>query len=419
MEVYGIGQSDIGLRRQRNEDAFFCNNKLGLYLVCDGMGGHAAGDRASRITVETVVKIIKENIDVVERARKDDSYVHTVAELMVQAIRKASYEVYRAATDNPGLAGMGTTAIATLAVGKKMVMANVGDSRLYLWRKGQTHQLSNDHTIAAELVRGGVIKPGQEVNHRLSHVLTRSVGTQESVMVDTLVFDMLDGDRLLLCSDGFSNALEGKDQLKTCLDGDFESIPEELIDIANTAGGKDNITVVVLTARERNVKEKAKQIRSAHISAKLDALGRVFSFRHVKMSQLMRILAISEEKILKAGEIISERGSKSDCLFVVLEGALSATKDGVTVKVKTGESMGDQVLLREHISVGRLRALEYSKLLVIKRDPFWQLLQRRPWLGMRLLAHMGAQLCDAYEEARNLMKENDIDISQLPDLNLI
>lgn len=235
--------SDVGLKRDHNEDSFLVDSGLNLYAVADGMGGHAGGNQASRLAVEELRLVVEEG-DPGSLGRKDEA----ACALMREAAKRAGRRIFRTARENPDLRGMGTTLTSLLFYETRVCMAHVGDSRAYLYRDGRVSQLSQDHSWIQEQVRAGLLTESEAKNSRLKHVITRSVGFEEDVQVDTLSMPVLMGDCFLLCSDGLSNYLTDE-ELGALMAGTYYSrLPSVLVDLANERGGDDNITVVVVYA---------------------------------------------------------------------------------------------------------------------------------------------------------------------------
>ena len=211
VELSFAAATDVGRQRQHNEDNFLIDKKLQLFIVADGMGGHAAGEVASSITVHQVRDAVYANRDLVERFKAGDPEVQAVELLQVleHAIQDACGTVYNRAQAEPEKRGMGTTASVLLIAGApgrlRGFIAHVGDSRIYLARQGQCHQLTEDHSLMNELVRRGKIRREEfetSPYKQFKNAVTRAVGVYASVEVDTFDFDILPGDRFLLCSDG-------------------------------------------------------------------------------------------------------------------------------------------------------------------------------------------------------------------------
>ena len=251
MHVTGFGSTDVGMRRERNEDRHLVDEARGLYIVADGMGGHAHGDLAATIAVDTVSRTVTRFLSAAD-VQEQGVVSGDVLEFIVrEAVSAASREVYRVGTAASDAQGMGCTLTVLLVSNGIAAMAHVGDSRLYRLRSGEARQLSKDHTLVAELIRAGAITPAEGVGHSCSHVLTRAIGTNATVDVDTVILDLRLGDRYLICSDGLSNALDDEGWFTGALGGDsLVNIVERLIKHANDAGGDDNITAVVVEVQQ-------------------------------------------------------------------------------------------------------------------------------------------------------------------------
>jgi protein phosphatase len=228
-------RTDVGMKREHNEDSFLVNEDLGLYVVCDGMGGHAGGETASRLAVQTIERELLS-----ARLRSDDPF--TVRE----AVEGACAAVFRTSRANPELAGMGTTCISLLVKNGQALIGHVGDSRAYLVREGDVYQLSEDHSLVNEQVRAGLLSEEEARHSRLKNIITRSVGFEEDVLVDVMGVETRPGDRFLLCSDGLSNLVDNDEIRDTLLQTELEEVPQKLIALANSRGGEDNITVVAV-----------------------------------------------------------------------------------------------------------------------------------------------------------------------------
>src|SRR3954451_23495653 len=246
-------RSDVGMKREHNEDSFLVNEDLGLYVICDGMGGHAGGETASRLAIQTIEK---ELLSARLRGGQDpftspaplqDS---PLAATLREAIEGACAAVFRTSRANPELAGMGTTCVSLLLNGGHALVGHVGDSRAYLVRAGEVWQLSEDHSLVNEQVRAGLLTSEEAKHSRLKNIITRSVGFEEDVLVDVIAVETQPGDRFLLCSDGLSNLIDGGEIRDALEQADLTEVPQKLIHLANARGGDDNITVVAVQRLE-------------------------------------------------------------------------------------------------------------------------------------------------------------------------
>jgi PPM family protein phosphatase len=251
MHIAGRGQTDVGRKRDHNEDSLLVDEGLGLFIVADGMGGHAGGGTASRIAVETIQERLQAARDAnpplfAAESKLEDS---AVPELLRESVERACQSIYREAQGDPALAGMGTTVTAAVVVGRQAFVAHVGDSRCYLVRGGRIYQVSEDHSLVNEQLKAGAITPDEARHSRLRNIITRSVGFESDVAVDLMGMDLEPDDRLVLCCDGLSNLVDDQEILEVVTGTSLDDAPRRLIELANDRGGDDNITVIVVQVR--------------------------------------------------------------------------------------------------------------------------------------------------------------------------
>jgi len=236
------GESDVGRVRANNEDRWLAAPDAGLFLVSDGMGGHFAGELASHLVVEVlpaqVCKAIGDARDFTDSE---------AAARVVQAVARISRQMREESEGRPGLSGMGATLLMVLIRGMQALIVHMGDSRAYVWRKGTLRRLTTDHTIVQLLLDEGVLQPQEAGAHPGRNQLTRFIGMPGDPLPDVQLFDLLVGDRLLLCTDGLTSAVDDR-QLSAILSeqADLQRSCHDLVDAANSAGGRDNITVLML-----------------------------------------------------------------------------------------------------------------------------------------------------------------------------
>lgn len=242
--------SDSGLRRTGNEDAYCARPDLGLYVVADGMGGHAAGEVASKIAVEVIESFINDTREAdLNRTWPFpyDTAISLDGNRLKGAFRLANRRLGAAMAADESLRGMATTAAAVLMTPRALVVAHVGDSRVYLWRDGHLKQLTQDHSWVSEQVRAGMLSAADARRHPWRNVVTRAIAGGDDPDVELTEFTLAVGDRVLLCSDGLS-AVVPHERLEAIF-SERRSLDETchtLIDAANEAGGPDNITAVAL-----------------------------------------------------------------------------------------------------------------------------------------------------------------------------
>ena len=240
MKIYS--KTDVGKVRTTNQDAFFVGELLpsgALAIVCDGMGGANAGNVAS----ETAIKIISEYILRSYRTNMDS---FEVEKMIKNAMISANMEIYDMALKCSELSGMGTTAVVVLVIGDEAVIAHVGDSRAYLVND-KIQQLTRDHSVVQSLLESGKITPEDAKVHPRKNVITRALGAEENIIIDSTVLCLKPEDTLLICTDGLSSLVDSAKILKVFGGTEPDLVPDKLIKLANSRGGSDNITVVTLS----------------------------------------------------------------------------------------------------------------------------------------------------------------------------
>lgn len=233
--------TDIGQKRTVNQDyVFCCEQEIGrlpnLFIVADGMGGHNAGDYASKYSVEAVIEYIKNCNET------------TSISILDHAIQYANNIIRKKAEEDSALKGMGTTFVAATVFDRRMIVANIGDSRLYVIGDEIT-QITRDHSLVEMMVENGEIHPEEARFHPNKNIVTRAIGGIDDIaLADFFEIDLLEGDIVLLCSDGLSNMLEDKDifQIVKQYEPNLEEVAKVLVEKANEQGGKDNIAIVLM-----------------------------------------------------------------------------------------------------------------------------------------------------------------------------
>lgn len=392
MQIDAATHTDIGRKREQNEDCQLVDREMGLFIVCDGMGGHAAGEVASSQAAFMTAEKIRENaVEIRSEITKPGGHFKVV-KIVADAVRVACRHLYAMACADRQYAGMGTTLTLLMIRNSKAILAHAGDSRLYLVRDEELHQLSHDHTLAEELVHQSSDPVDPAVYKKFSNVLTRSLGPQESVDVETLLFDVLPEDRFLICSDGLSNYFEEESELiEILLDEDFDSIPARLTDIANSRGGNDNITSIVLRARAEASTPKNE------VKRYLALLRTTFLFDHLSLKPLMRLANIATVQSCNRDEWVIQKGDERSGLFIIVEGQCRvAQADGNVTTVAEGYCFGETALARSGKSLIQVRSITDVKFLHIPRLTFHSLTRRYPILGRQLLNnltdHLSSQL---------------------------
>lgn len=386
MDLKYWAATDVGRKRSDNEDNFLIDQELRLFVVADGMGGHSSGEVASAMAVHTIRSILAHEQDLLDEDRGDDPTWHMeICMLLEYAVHVACEQIYTKGLQEPEKKGMGTTVVSLLIVGDRGYIAYVGDSRIYLLRGGIVYQLTEDHSLMNELIRQGKITAeafDDSPYAQFKHAMTRAVGPNETVEVDTLDFDMIPGDSFLLCSDGLYEYLDDTDISRMLSLTEVKDIPGRLIDMANTRGGKDNITALVIQVPENADGSD----RAAEINFTLDTLKSIPLFAQLTYQQLVRIMNLTRIIPFGAGDVLCYEGEIGEELFVILRGEIELSAGGnIIASLGHGSHFGEMALIDATPRSATARAMTDGKLLLINREDFYEILRKEAPLAVKLL----------------------------------
>nr|BDT35507.1 Stp1/IreP family PP2C-type Ser/Thr phosphatase [Myxococcus sp. MH1] len=403
-EAFGL--TDVGRKRQHNEDAMLVDVSLGLYVVADGMGGHAAGEVASNRATE----VVKQHITANRHLLKDLGNNPTAdsrsaaAALVEVAVQRACADIYRTAMSDSTKRGMGTTFVCLAVGGNKAVIGHVGDSRVYLVRHGQCHRLTEDHTLVAAQLKAGTITKEQAATSQYRNVITRAVGIQESVQVDTLIVDLVPGDMFVLCSDGLHGYVEDEELLPLVSGLAPGDLPKRLIDIANERGGKDNITAVVVKIAGDSAALASEE--SSEAQSRMEALRKIPLFRHLTYKEQTAVLSIATTRTYPAGREIVVEGQPGEELFVVIRGRVAIEKNGVEIaELRSGGHFGEMGLIDNAPRSATVRATEPTRTMVISRPDLMGLMKRESILAVKMLWSFVQVLSDRLRATNSELSE--------------
>ena len=393
-----IGQaSETGLR-ERNEDFFGVvtptdaqlSTKGALLAVADGVGGNAGGREASEMTVRGVLSDYY--------ATPETWGVSVALDKILTALNRW---LIAQASSHHEMSGMATTLSLLVLRGRHYTSAHVGDSRIYLLRQGQAHRLTEDHTLISAQLKAGTITKAEAAKSPYRNVITRAVGIQESVQVDTLAMDMMPGDLFMLCSDGLHGYMTDEETPVILGGAPWDQLPKKLIDLANSRGGKDNITTIVVGAGGEPSQEA-----TAEAAAKIDALKAIPLFHHLTYKELTAVLAISSTRTYPGGREIVIEGQPGDELFVVVRGRVAVEKSGVEIgELKSGGHFGEMGLIDNAPRSATVRATEPTRVMVITRGELMQLMRKEPVLAVKLLWSFVQVLSDRLRDANTHLSQ--------------
>ncbi len=380
----GWALTHVGRVRDHNEDKHLVDEGLQLFAVADGMGGHAAGEVASELALETFIEIVEAgaaHVAALREAPESREARREVLKLLEAAAHAACAAVFEAGRNDERKRGMGTTLCVLLAVPDRAFIAHVGDSRIYLVRGGKTHQLTQDHTLQNELLKRGRLSAEEIGRVKQKNALTRAVGVYASVDVDTLDLDVLPGDRFVICSDGLYAYLK-KGELASILEGPAALAPQRMIALANQRGGHDNITAVVLSAGDADAVSPQGDLAKL----KLQTLQAVPIFRFLNYQELVKVASLTDVRHFLPDEVIFREGDDGEEFFVVLSGGVRVSKgDQALVELGHGEQFGEMALIDREPRSATVSAMEDTRLLVMKRPDFFHVIKHERDTAVKLL----------------------------------
>ncbi len=381
MEQNASGVTDVGRVRKKNEDHLIVDDDLGVYIVCDGLGGHASGDVASHLAAEAVHNDLAEHGDVLKKYAESSlpENRHQALSLCKSALQAACKLVYDMSRTDPQYEGMSTTCILLVIAGENAIIAHVGDSRAYLVRRGKAWQMTEDHSLGLEHLREGLITPDEVGKDVYGSVMTRCLGYYPSVDVDVLNVEMMPDDRFVMCTDGLSDYLTTKELTKLSGKTSIARLPRKLVDRANKKGGKDNITCVAVEvtgtlAGNFDAEQKIKALRQIPL---FESLG------FVEMTKVLNIIAMSK---VDAGEAVFREGDESRNLYIILDGLAAVRKGNRTIaEMAPGDFFGEMGLIDDAPRSADVVAVEPTSLLVIRREDFNSLMYDQMQLSQKVL----------------------------------
>jgi serine/threonine protein phosphatase PrpC len=389
MELSFWAATDVGRKRQHNEDNFLIDRKLSLFAVADGMGGHASGEIASQIAITDFRNAVEARKDLLDAYVRRESGVTTqdVLAALENAAQQAGMAIFERGRQEREKRGMGTTLSALLLLGERAFIAHVGDSRVYMVRQNQTVQLTEDHSLVNELIRHGkVTRESLAASPYASYknAVTRALGVYETTQVDTIDLEVLPGDQFLLCSDGLHGYLQDKD-VTSFLAGDHVTVvAQKLIDHANKGGGQDNITAVILRVQPDTT--DAGQTRAQELNRKVEVLRQMPLFRHLTYKEILRVLSVTKVVDFNVGDEILHEGAPGDDMFILLKGKVRLHKDGALVTyLGPGAHLGEMALVDKQPRSVSAAADDRTRALVLRRQDFNDIIRNEPRLSVKLL----------------------------------
>lgn len=379
--------TDVGKQRNHNEDNFLVDSELKLFIVADGMGGHAAGEVASSLCVQHIRERLLQKRAVIDQYVHDPSRDRAqLLQVLEATVQSACSTIFDHAQSDTQKRGMGTTCSLLLLVGANGFLAHVGDSRIYLIRQGQVHQLSEDHSLVNALIRRGSLNKNDNIDQspyaQFKNAVTRAVGVYPSVEVDTFGFDVLPNDEFLICSDGLHAYLDEKKVISTLEQKSAQEATQAFIDHANAQGGQDNITSIVVRVGQIDADER----RTKEVRLRLEVLKGMPIFRYLNYKELVKVMNITSVRHASDGETLFREGEEADEFFIILNGKVRLYKaDALLTELGRGAHFGEMSLIDNTHRSASAKASGNARLLVLRRNDFYGIIRNENRVSVKLL----------------------------------
>jgi PPM family protein phosphatase len=383
MKIQLTGLTDVGKKRDHNEDYFITNPEIKLSIVCDGMGGHAAGEVASEMAANSISRYLLQNKNILDQYTlvQNNQNADDINSLIHDAVINACAEVWDVSINDEDKRGMGTTVVLVLIVENQAFVAHVGDSRAYINREGKVEQITEDHSFVNEMIQQGLMTKDQALKSPHANVITRAIGQQQFVKADIMQMELMNGDQFLLCSDGLSEYMHCPDFEKVFLSSqDPEINLKKFIKYANEKGGKDNITAVIVNIEDVGSKDKV-----GNISDKIKTLKKVPLFKNLNYKELNKLIEIIHMKIYGVNELIIKENSIGEDMFIILAGEVEIiSQDKVQASLSSGKFFGEMSLIDKSPRSASVRTKTETRVMVLSRTPLFSIFKQEPKIAMKI-----------------------------------
>ena len=406
MKVRAWASSDVGNVKKHNEDNFFVDIPNRVFVVADGVSGRDAGEVASKEVADFFERHAEDLCALIEQGDplEDDTHRERVLQRLTELVQQVNAHVYELGKQPEYNGGMATTLVALTLGPQAGFVAHVGDSRIYLQREQKIFRITEDHTYAEELRKYGADELPGGINERFTHVLTRSIGGRPRVDVDVVFFELQQGDRFLLCSDGLTDYLSGAEILDYTQRFEEGEVVDALVNEAKDRGGRDNITAVWASVEperdEVGVELAYHQPTRLDTLKKINFLADMRLFKDLTRVELLRMLRVVYEQPYTRGQVIVEQGTRSNAIFLIVDGQAAVSRDGkLLATLKPGEHFGELSLFDSKSSSVTVQGFaEETLLLAIPLPQFKDLIQEDLVLGNKLLWNLLRQAASHVEK---------------------
>lgn len=400
MKYQVAGLSDTGLKRNDNQDAYLIDKKNSLFIVCDGVGSGSYGALASSSCVKIFKEEIEKRLDLIENYKKDPSLKNRkfIASLLQNAAVLANFEIHQKAIQLGDPKGMSTTLVSILLLDDFALITHVGDSRAYLLRAGKIHQLTEDHHFGLEMLASGAWTEEQAKKSPHSNVLTRAVGMNSTLKVDTLQVEILTGDQFILSTDGFYRYAE-PNKIFEFLDVPPQQSVPKMIEHAKKSGGEDNITIISIMLEPKKIEAQKSAI---DILEKTELLTQVPLFRFMNFNEITKILSIAEVVKFEMGETIVKEGDPSLHLFIIAKGKVDVLQQSKKIITREkGDVIGEMGVFDKAPRAATLKALEPVYLIQIAQAELLNLFKKEQLISLKFIWALNGILTNRLRKTTN------------------
>ena len=391
MLAQGWVRSDTGRVRESNQDRYFCDGDLGVFAVADGMGGRAGGEVASAQAVRLVEEAAMEFRALADAhaSGEDEAGREAMFEALTGFMHRVNSAVYQLGSQPAYPGGIGTTLdLVVLGAGVAYV-AHVGDSRVYLMREGAIYRITRDHTFEQHLRDHPELRAHYPDAARYTHVLTRCIGSAPHVEVDTVLIELEEGDRLLMCSDGLTRYLSGAEIATFGRHARGEALVQGLLEASLTRGGRDNVTALIVEISELNAGDFQRHPTRRDSLDKVELLRELALFEELDVPELLKVVRYVYVRGFEAGEQLVRRGDEVDGLYLIVSGEVSVRLAGRELnRVRAGGYFGELALFGEPVRSADACAEADGEALFLSREHLRELVTEDPGLGNKVLLRL-------------------------------
>lgn len=356
------------------------------------MGGYEAGEVASRMALEGLQEKLHARRDLFSNGtsnQSSESLRHQVRDYLDQAVQELSYEIFSLAQRQGGDFRMGTTLCALISLGDVATVVHVGDSRCYLWRGQQLYQATEDHSLVNEQLKSGIITPEEAARSRYKNVITRAVGMADRLQVDLFFVDLQAQDRFILCSDGLHGYLQGDELGNYLVQEDLNVAGDQLIELANRRGGKDNITLVMVAVEGRASKSEATAIDQG-----IDVLKNNPLFDRMTYPEMLKILPLTTHNVFPPGSVLMREGDPGGAMYIIQDGKLDVYREGELIAtLAAGDYVGEMSVFDDEKISATVVASGEAKCLAVSGPELLSMLRQEPDIGFKIQQGLIRVLC--------------------------